>query len=81
DRIQTLKAELQDRSRQQINAQQFILLYNTHSPSESKLFISQPLFYLQGSELYAFSIIIGIIMIVIIMGAISMRKISKSEKK
>lgn len=81
DRIQILKAELQDRSKQLIDSQQFILLYNTHSPIESKIFISRPLFHPQGSELYAFSIVIGILMIAIIGGLISVRKIQASEKK
>lgn len=71
ERIQLLKAERQQRTKEQIEAQKFILLYNTKAPKESKFFISKSLFYPQGSGIYAFSIIIGILILLVVIGMIA----------
>ncbi|MGU3376101.1 hypothetical protein [Chryseobacterium sp. M5A1_1a] len=66
ERIKLLKADLLQQTKQQIDSQKFMLLYNPNNPKESKFFISRSLFYLQGSGIYAFSIFIGILILLLI---------------
>ncbi|MDR6922598.1 MULTISPECIES: hypothetical protein [Chryseobacterium] len=63
NRIHKLKSEILQRTEQQIAERKFILLYNPGNLSESKLFISTQPLYLQGSGLYAFAVMIGIILL------------------
>ncbi|MFP3832757.1 hypothetical protein [Chryseobacterium sp. SIMBA_028] len=66
ERIQLLKAKLLQQTKQQIDSQKCILLYNATHPKESRFFVSRSLFYLQGSAIYAFSIFIGVLIVLLI---------------
>ncbi|WP_131724363.1 hypothetical protein [Chryseobacterium indologenes] len=63
NRIQKLKTKILQRTEQQIAEGKFIVMYNPGNLSESKLFISTKPVYLQGSGLYAFAVMIGIILL------------------
>lgn len=66
ERIQLLKTDLLEQAKQQTESQKFILLFNRNNPKESRFFISHSLFYPQGSGIYAFSIFIGVLILLLI---------------
>lgn len=69
-RIQKLKKEVLQKTRQRIDDKKFIVLYNPDHPSESRFFLSRQLFYPQGSGLYAFAVLIGVFFLIIASGII-----------